>query len=207
MTQVPSDPLDTTTLSTKLEENFVSPLTAVRGSLEILRDFPDLEARERRRFVESALQECARLERGVQELAAAVYAAARAQVAGPEQSASVAAGANTDRLRIDEAAGVVEIDFSDFEFSKSSIVNAFFDVIECLVRPTGRRWYFMTNFRDCRVWPEAWVAFAHRGRKVAVNLALGTVRYAEGGPGDPGIFPSREAALAEIGRMKASKMR
>jgi hypothetical protein len=35
--------ISTLTLSTKVEEEFVSPLTAIRGALEILRDFPALE--------------------------------------------------------------------------------------------------------------------------------------------------------------------
>ena len=207
MTQVPSGPLDTTTLSTKLEENFVSPLTAVRGSLEILRDFPDLETRQRQQFVASALEECARLERGIEELAAAVYAAGRAQESEAASPIEAAPGTFSERLQIDEAAGIVEVDFSGFEFSNSKVVNAFFDAIEDFVRPTGRHWYFVINFQDCRVWPEAWVAFAHRGKKVTVNLALGAVRYAEGAEGDPGIFPSRDAAMAEVERMKAANAR
>ena len=207
---------DTTTLSTKLEENFVSPLTAVRGTLEILRDFPDLDVRQRRRFVESALDECARLERGVEELASAVYAAGRhAHGAAKEAYAPSAPDSYRERLKVDDDADVVEIDFSEFEFSSAKLVNEFFDAIEDLVQPTARRWYFVTNFRDCRVWPEAWVAFAHRGKKIRVNHALGTIRYAEPPTGesgsesaqsDPSICGSRDEALAKIDEMKRAKL-
>ena len=81
---------------------------------------------------------------------------------------------------------------------------------------TGRKWHLLVNFRDCRVWPEAWVAFAHRGKKAAVNYAIDTVRYAAparteaglaveagGGPPDAAHYPTREAALAHIAAVRA----
>jgi len=204
-----SDKPDTSTLSTKLEEDFISPLTAVRGSLEILRDFPDLELRQRLRFVESALQECTRLERGVEELATAVYAAGR-QAHSQEQTTAEEPADETyaGRIHIRDQLEVVEIDFSDFEFRNSRAVNEFFDTIEVLVRATKRNWYFIANHRNCRVWPEAWVAFAHRGKKINVNYSLGTVRYQEdvgSREGDPGICASREEALAKIETMKSER--
>ena len=199
-----SEGLDTTTLSTKLEENFVSPLTAVRGALEILRDFPDLDPQQHKHFVVSALDECARLERGVEELASAVYSAGRNADAQPRETE--VASAFTSRIRIDDAAGIVEVDFSDFEFRSADLVNDFFDAIEGRVSPTGKRWYFMTNFQACSVWPEAWVAFAHRGKKISVQHALGTVRYSELHAEDqPDICASRAEALAKIEAMKADQ--
>jgi hypothetical protein len=216
MSASPRDLPDTSTLNTKLEEDFVSPLTAVRGALEILRDFPDLEPDRRQRFVENALRECARLEGGVNELAAAVYAAARraAQPAEPETEPAGTPGATyASRIRVLDRLETIEIDFSDFEFSNTATVNAFFDAIEAVVRPTNRQWYFMTNFRNCSVWPEAWVAFAHRGKKIRVNHALGAVRYAETEAGEPrlrsrtyepGLCASRDEALAEIEQMKSA---
>jgi hypothetical protein len=211
MSKEQSTPPDTTTLSTKLEEDFVSPLTAIRGSLEILRDFPDLDSEQRSRFVASALEECGRLERGIRELAASVYAAGRRSQPQAADGPQSMAGPYAARLRIDRENGVVDIDFSDFEFSSTELVNEFFDAIEALVSNTGRRWFFVTNFRNCRVWPEAWVAFAHRGKRVSVVHARGTLRYAEHGDeaGAPGVaerdlYPSRAAAMAEVERMRAS---
>jgi len=213
MSSTRPDSLDTTSLNTKVEEDFVSPLTAVRGALEILRDFPDLEPERRQRFAENALAECARLERGVEELTAAVYAAARRDRLS-EPAEEPGATDYAERIHVHDDQGIIEVDFGDCEFSSSNEVNAFFDAIEDVVRPTARRWYFMTNFRNCRVWPEAWVAFAHRGKKARVNHALGAVRYAKAEKGDshpragtyePDLFASREEALAAIERKKSAE--
>lgn len=192
---------ETLALSTTLEENFVSPLTAVRGVLEILRDFPDLEADKRTHFVERALNECARLESGVRQLARTVYAGAR-----PEEEPKTEPGLS-DRLIIDEAIDLMELDFSNLEFSSSDLVNEFFDLVDRAVIASQRRWYFLVNYSNCHVWPEAWITFAHRGKKVNVNYALGTVRYAEGDAAAQSTVgqhaePSREAALARIEEMR-----
>ena len=45
-----ADATSTEALGTKLEQDFVAPLTAVRGALELLRDFPDMSELERERF-------------------------------------------------------------------------------------------------------------------------------------------------------------
>jgi hypothetical protein len=73
------------------------------------------------------------------------------------------------------------------------------------------------NYRNCSIWPEAWVAFAHRGKKVNVSHSLGTVRYAPSQTTgdkinedsrserfDPNLFSSREAALAKVEEMKSA---
>jgi len=210
-----ADQNSTLALNTKLEEEFVSPLTSMRGALEILRDFPDLSEGERIKFIETALQGCARLERGVEELASAVYEAGQQAQATPATDLHPAEQSEyAKRVQMLNDAEAIEIDFSDFVFSSAKIVNDFYDVIDQTVETTGRTWYFLVNYRDCRVWPEAWVAFAHRGKKVNVNYSLGTVRYVEqqttdGSKGrresdrlDPDMFNSREEALARIQEMR-----
>ena len=201
----------TLALNTKVEEEFVTPLTAVRGALEILRDYPDLSEAERRNFVESALLECARLERGVQDLASTVYAAAQqAELKPSGDLSSEEAREYGRRIAILDDIQTIEIDFSDFEFSSANVVNAFYDVIDQAVESSKRHWYFLVNYRDCRVWPEAWVSFAHRGKKVNVGYSLGTVRYIEEGGTeqsesqrlDPDMFASRSAALARIEELR-----
>jgi hypothetical protein len=200
----------TLTLNTKVEEDFVSPLTSLRGALEILRDFPDLSTDERDRFLNTALSGCARLEQSVQDLARSVYAAG--QQAEPVLSAGLTSDeyrAYADRVDVLEEMNIIELDFSYFEFSSSRIVNDFYDVIEWIVDQTGHDWYFVVNFKDCSVWPEAWIAFAHRGKRINVSHALGTVRYAsrEGAEGghDPNLLDSRDAAFAEIEKMKSAR--
>jgi hypothetical protein len=216
MSQDRAGPFPTLALNTKVEEDFVSPLTAVRGSLEILRDMPDLERSERQRFIELALGGCAHLERSVAQLSATVYAAGQQ---GVQENTARPSNADYEkyasRLQILDSLNCLEIDFSDFEFSSSNIVNAFYDVIDESVAATGRGWYFLINCRKCRVWPEAWVAFAHRSKKINVTYSLGTARYdAEADSGKAvveasatdkfhaGLFSSRDAAVRHLEKLK-----
>ncbi|MDH3694796.1 MAG: hypothetical protein OER96_09525 [Gammaproteobacteria bacterium] len=67
----------------------------------------------------------------------------------------------------------------------------------------------------CSIWPEVWVAFAHRGKKVNLSYSLGTVRYVEKKADDsdtetskhmartdPDLFASHSLALAHIDAMR-----
>ncbi len=213
------DTPSTLALNTKVEEDFVAPLTSLRGALEILRDFPDLSVDERARFLETALRGCVRLERSVEDLAKTVYAAG--QQAEPMPSAGPSYDnyqAYADRVHVQGEMDMIEIDFSSFEFSSSKIVNDFYDVIEHIIDRTCKHWYFVVNFQDCSIWPEAWVAFAHRAKRINVTYSLGSVRYASSDDAeddgqseaqsdsqDPNLFHSREAALARIEEMKLAK--
>ena len=209
----------TIALSTKLEEDFVSPLTAMRGALEILRDFPDLARNERTQFVETALRGCARLEAGVQQLATSVYAE-DPKPSQEQQSDPRNAGLDDfiHRVQFFDDLDTIDIDFTNLRFTDSEAVNKIYDLIDTLVEGTRREWYFMVNYRDCAVWPEAWVAFAHRGKKVDTAYSLGTVRYAGpdagGGPqvttaqlgaSDPDFLESREAAVVKIEEMNRAR--
>lgn len=205
---MPTDPpraSSTLALNTKVEEDFVSPLTAIRGSLEILRDFPDLAEEDRQRFVATALRGCDRLGSSVEQLAATVYAPDRTAAGLPEDEYRTYA----DRIHFLAPNETVELDFSDFEFSSSDVVNRFYDVIDAQLEASGQRWYVMANHSNCRIWPEAWIAFAHRGKKVKVTYALDTVRFATRDPlakdsgFDPDLFATREEALAKLDALKS----
>ncbi len=204
MTQEASYAQLTLALDTTLEREFVAPLTSIRGVLEILRDFPDLADTERYRFLSNALKDCARLELGIEQLADTVYAAADPQHQEPAQAkADDTADEYADRIRLNAESQIIDVDFSDFVFSSSAIVNGFYDRLDRLIENSGQRWYILANYRNCSIWPEAWVAFAHRGKKVNVSYSLGTVRYVDADDGrgtlsDPEIFASRDAALAHI---------
>ena len=210
------NPHPTLALSTKVEEDFVAPLTAVRGALEILRDVHDLTEDEHHRFVETALRSCACLETAVAELSASVYAAGK-QSSENASAADLSSEPNeyTQRIEILSELDVIEVDFSDFEFSNSQLVNDFYDEIERQITLTDREWYFVTNYRNCSIWPEAWVAFAHRAKKIQVNNSLGSVRYVDatsaggktpaGTTGNhPDQYGSRETALAQIEKLKTA---
>ena len=208
----PSSP--TLALNTKVEEDFVAPLASVRGALEILRDFSDLDADERLRFVETALRGCARLQKGVDELGRTVYEAGQqTRSPAPGEDAPIAGGDDgfAGHVRFFDDSGIVEIDFAGLVFKSSTGVNDFFDAVERRVEDTGRRWYFLVNYGGYSIWPEAWIAFAHRGKQLNVTFSLGTARYDESTDGDAGgsgefsrdFFATREAALAHIEQMKS----
>lgn len=194
-------------LSTKVEEDFVAPLTAIRGALEILRDFPHLSVVEQQRFVETALRGCQRLEQGVEHLAGTVYQAGQDAIKDSDASEEVS-NEYVSRIKMLVDQDIVELDFSEFAFTSSAIVNEFYDTIERIIKPTGRSWYVLVNFRKCSVWPEAWVAFAHRGKRVNATCSLGTFRYDEesdpAAQTDPDTFCSREEALRRIDVLKAA---
>ena len=187
------------------------------GALEILRDFPDLSAEDQQRFVATALNECARLEEGVQHLGSTVYSAGeKAQQHEPSDLSTEEYGQYASRIRVLDEYEAIEVDFSNFEFSSSKLVNDFYDVLDKLIEGSGRNWYIIVNYKGVSIWPEAWVAFAHRGKKVNVNYSLGTVRYVERDPGDaeapdrpydydPDMFDSRDKALEHIQELRQSR--
>jgi hypothetical protein len=205
----------TLALNTALEREFVTPLTSIRGALEIMRDFPDLSEQEHGRFLENALQDCARLELGIEQLASTVYATGNREHQEQPPTEQVAGEPEySDRIHFYKDLQIIEVDFSEFEFSSSKIVNDFYNLLDRLIEATGVRWYILVNYRKCTIWPDAWIAFAHRGKKVNVSYSLGTMRYVEASEadedttlfsGDPDLFDSRVEALAHIDALRPTK--
>ncbi len=211
MPKVASNTQLTLALNTMLEHEFVSPLTSIRGTLEIMRDFDDLSDEERSRFLKNALQDCARLEQGVEQLASTVYATANHEQSDQPQKKHDDSGSVYDqRIQFFEELQIIEVDFSDFVFSSSKIVNDFHDRLDQLIESTGERWYIVVNYHHCSIWPEAWVAFAHRGKKINVSYSLGTVRYFNASAvdhdspllSDPDLHTSRDEAFAHIEQLR-----
>ena len=201
----------TLALNTTLEREFVSPLTSIRGALEILRDFPELPGEQRERFLANALADCTRLELGVEQLASTVYSAGeRQRMEDPQATADDSGSKYAERIHFLTDSQIIEIDFSDLEFSDSKLVNEFYNVLDRMIESTGQLWYIAVNYHNCSVWPEAWVAFAHRGKKVNVSYSLGTVRYYDASkpgaedchPYDPDLLSSRADALAHIEELR-----
>jgi len=199
MSEGPRDAPQTLGLKTKVEEDFVMPLTAIKGALELLRDFPDLESEKRQGFVASALHECVRLEAGIEQLAESVYEAGRRALNSDDQLDPVPAeNEYSNRVQIISELETIEIDFTDLHFTDSDTVNSVYDAIENIVSPTNRKWYFVVNHLGCRVWPEAWVAFAHRGKKINFMYSLGTVQFNTGRVASENQKFSRNSAGVEV---------
>ena len=111
---------------------------------------------------------------------------------------------------------VMEIDLSELMLSDASEVNHLYDAIETRVDKTNQKWFFLINYKNCTILPDAWIAFAHRGKKLNLTYTLGTVRYAipdrtsseileksKGENFDPNMFESREEALDALAKMRA----
>ena len=121
-----------------------------------------------------------------------------------------------DRITFHHDDQTMEVDFSDLDFDSAQQVNAFYDLVDEKMAATGQdKWYFLVNYKNCRLSPGAWIPFSNRGKKVNIASSLGSVRYAvsdETGKSilrqsekedfDPNLFSSRQAAVDHITEMR-----
>lgn len=123
------------------------------------------------------------------------------------------------RISFDHDANIMEVDFSNFRFTDSRIVNAFYDTIGRRISESGRhKWFYLVNYRNCEVHPQAWLAHAHRGERMNSAHSLGSARYSASDSAalsirkwagsekfDPNLLPTREEALHMIEEMRRSQ--
>lgn len=120
------------------------------------------------------------------------------------------------RISFDEQGVIMEADFSHFTFYHSRDVDDFYDHIEARIKETDRKWFFLVNLNGCQIMPEAWVRYAHRGKRLNIAASLGSVRFAAGSETEedirlraqsqgfePNIRNTREEALARIKEMRS----
>jgi len=114
---------------------------------------------------------------------------------------------------------VMEVHFNEMVFEDSAMVDAIYDLIERRIADSGQsKWFFLVNYRDCRIYETAWIRFAQRGKSLNLAHSMGSVRFAvredlgqtiensaKKQNFDPNLFSSREDALAEIERMKQAQ--
>lgn len=202
----PADSNPTLALNTTLENDFVSPLTSLQGAIELLRDFPGMSQEERAPFFSMALEDCARLARGIDRLAETVYAAAEQSEAVHEEPTAEDQAITHERVGFHEDLGVVEVDFSDFRFTSSTEVHAFYDILDQMIVATGYKWYVVVNYQGFSIWPEAWVAHAHRVKQINEMYALGNFRYTSPEDAataqDDATFGSRKEVLAHVAALR-----
>jgi hypothetical protein len=144
-------------------------------------------------------------------------AEAAAKLVGRHHGAdAIAPGEYARRVTFHREGQVMEADFSNFTFADSSVVNAFYDYIEKKLQETGAKWWFLVNYDNCQVYPEAWIAFAQRGKRVNENHSLGTVRFNPSDETaaeitarsareyfDANLCATRDAALERIAELRA----
>jgi hypothetical protein len=120
------------------------------------------------------------------------------------------------RLAFREEDGIMDVDFSDLTFYHSRDVDDFYDFAQEQIEASGRRWYFLVNYNNCKIMPEAWVEFAKRGKALNIGGSLGSVRYATGSETEeeirlraqsqgfrPNVRNTRAEAIARIDEIKA----
>lgn len=116
------------------------------------------------------------------------------------------------RIRFHDDLQIMEADFSDFNFSSSAVVNAFYDRLEDRISATGEdKWFFLVNLCGTRIDSSAWIAYARRGRDLNMAFSQGSVRFdasevtrrqieraANTEAFDPNLFSDRDAAIERI---------
>src|SRR3989454_1616046 len=126
---------------------------------------------------------------------------------------------NRDRITFHDAMEMLEVDFSNKTFSNAADADAFYDEADRLLAATGRRWYFLINYTDCTIAPEAWDRFAARGKQTNVAHGLGTVRVGASEQTREAIrqqagremfranmFATRDQAVLALGEMRKRKV-
>ena len=116
------------------------------------------------------------------------------------------------RITFHDADQIMEVDFSDFRFDTSQIVNAFYDRLEERIADTGEdQWFFLVNLNGTRIDPEAWTAYSRRGRALNYAHSMGSVRFdasdetraqilraANTEAFDPNLFDNRDDAVLRL---------
>lgn len=119
------------------------------------------------------------------------------------------------RLKFIEDSQIMDVDFSQLTFKHSDDVNLVYDHIEEEIAKLSPKWYFLINYESCQIFPEAWIAFSHRGKNLNIAHSLGSVRYAPDSETEdeirmrsesqdfrPNIRNTREEAIERIEEMK-----
>ena len=123
---------------------------------------------------------------------------------------------DSERIRFHADDQIMECDFSNMTFDVAKTVNDFYDELERQIGATGQKWFFLVNYFKCRIMTEAWIAFAHRGKKLNIAYSMGTARFAATADTseviledskaknfDPNLFSSREDAVAYLRAQRA----
>ena len=129
------------------------------------------------------------------------------------------AGKYDDIVDFHDELRVMEVHFNEMVFEDSAMVDEVYDAIEQRIANSGQsKWFFLVNYRDCRIYETAWIRFAQRGKSLNIAHSMGSVRFAvredlgqtiensaKKQNFDPNLFESKEDALAEIERMKQAQ--
>ncbi len=120
-----------------------------------------------------------------------------------------------ERIHFHDRIETMEVDFSHWTFADDAQVDAFYDEIDRRATASGKRWYFLVQYEDCVIAPQAWERFAARGKHANITYGLGTVRvgaasqtrdaireHAGRAMFRANIFETRDQAMLALGGMR-----
>src|SRR5437870_5598022 len=123
-----------------------------------------------------------------------------------------------DRVIFHDSLETMEVDISGTTFANVAEVDAFYDEVERRIAATGRCWYFLINYTECVITPEAWDRYAARGKQANIAYSLGTVRAGASAQTREAIrasagremfranmFATRDQAMLALGEMRKRK--
>ncbi len=124
------------------------------------------------------------------------------------------------RIIFHDATEIIEADFSDLHLTTQSEVNAFYDRVEDRIAASGHdQWFFAVNYSNARIDPDAWFAFARRGKTLNMAHSMGSVRFdaseetrrqIENAAGtesfDPNLFASRAEAFERLKSLPSQRV-
>ena len=129
----------------------------------------------------------------------------------------LAARSIVNRITFHDDLEIMEVDFSNFTFDGLPIVNEFYDLLTARIQATDRKWYFLVNYDNTRIFPDAWYQWAIRSRRLNSDWSLGTVRFkpdeatkseilkrAATNETDPNLVTTRQQALDRIAQMRST---
>ena len=123
------------------------------------------------------------------------------------------------RIRFHDELQIMECDFSNLHLATQKEVNQFYDHLEDRITDTGHdKWFFLVNYSNSRIDPDAWIAFARRGKALNMAFSQGSVRFdaseetrrqIERDAGtenfDPGLFADRDAAIESLKELPSQR--
>ncbi len=125
------------------------------------------------------------------------------------------------RIHFHDDLQVMEADFSNLHLYDSADVNAFYDRLEERIAETGEDlWFFLVNYSNSKIDPDAWFAFSRRGKTLNMAHSQGSVRFdasdatrrqIERDAGtenfDANLFADRDKALARLAELPSKRLK
>jgi len=121
------------------------------------------------------------------------------------------------RVKFHDSSEIMEVDFSDLIFNDSADVILVYGTVEQMVQQTQKKWFFMVNYKNTKIFPDAWFQYARSGNLLNSEYSLGTVRINPDEPAkeamknraqqdenfNPNLVSSREEALERVAELKS----